>query len=92
MPRKTDAPLGTLDLEKGLRSGSIGEVLQVIVVAAFVLLLANGAGLALWTQALPSGSATAAMSDLAAEWHQYTRVLGPARVYDAVKTEVRKGW
>jgi hypothetical protein len=54
MPLPPDEPLGTRDLEKGMRPSAASTFRTIALNAVILLLLFNSGGLVQWAQRLPS--------------------------------------
>lgn len=85
MAETTEDGIGTKDLEKGLRASPTATFRTVAAIALMLLLLFNSAGLARWTQRLPSNPATAWLSERASDWHRLMLRLGPAAEFERLK-------
>ena len=68
MPAPNHEPLGTRDLEKGMRPSSASTFRTIALNALVLLLLFNSSGLVQWTQRLPSNPMTAWLAERAGDW------------------------
>ena len=84
MPLPVDEPLGTRDLEKGMRPSRASTFRTIALVAVILLLVFNSAGLVQWTQRLPSNAVNAWLAERAADWDRVMHVP-PADVFESIK-------
>ena len=84
MPLPPDEPLGTRDLEKGMRPSPASTFRTIAVNAVILLLLFNSAGLVQWAQRLPSTPVNAWLAERAADWDRMMHVP-PADVLESLK-------
>ena len=83
-------PLGTQDLEAGLRPSNAREFALIAAIVVVMLLVFNSEGLAAWTQRLPSSETTAWLSERASEWHERMERLGTAQLMERLKLVLRQ--
>jgi hypothetical protein len=84
MPVPIDEPLGTRDLEKGMRPSPASTFRTITMNALILLLLFNSAGLVQWAQKLPSNAVNAWLSERAADWDRIMHVP-PADMFESIK-------
>lgn len=89
MQKPSSPPIGTQELERGLRAGRAGDALKIGVAAVALLLIFNSGGLARWTQALPSSTTNAWIAERANDWHRLMVRLGPGAVFEEVRERYR---
>ena len=85
MQKPSEQPLGSQELEKGMKPGRARDVLVIGLIAAAMLLVFNAGGLAKWTQSLPSNAAYARLAEIASDWDQAMRRSGPAEWFEALR-------
>lgn len=83
-------PLGTQDLEAGLRPSKAREFALVAAIVVVMLLVFNSGGLVAWTQRLPSSETTAWISERASEWHERMQRIGAAQLMERLKLALRE--
>jgi len=88
MAQLNDEPLGTLDLEKGLRPSPASTFRTIALNAVMLLLLFNSTGLVQWVQRLPSNPANAWLAERAADWDRLMHV-SPAEIFESVRKHLR---
>jgi len=88
MPAPDYEPLGTHDLEKGMRPSTASTFRTIALNALMLLLLFNSSGLMQWTQRLPSNAVTAWLADRAGDWDRLMHV-SPADAYATVRKFLR---
>jgi len=84
MPEPVNEPLGTLDLERGMRPSPASTFRTIALNAVLLLLLFNSEGLVQWTQRLPSSPASAWIAERAADWNRMMHV-SPAEMFESVR-------
>jgi hypothetical protein len=77
-------PLGTHDLEKGMRPSRASDFRTIALNAVMLLLLFNSDGLVQWAQRLPSNKVNAWLAELAADWNGMMH-LSPAEIFGRTK-------
>ena len=75
MPAPTDKPLGTRDLEKGMRPSRASDFRTIALNAVILLLLFNSEGLVQWAQRLPSSNVNVWLAGIAADWNELMQNL-----------------
>ena len=88
MAQLNDEPLGTLDLEKGLRPSPASTFRTIALNAVVLLLLFNSTGLVQWVQRLPSNPVNAWLAERAADWDRMMHV-SPAELFESVRKHLR---
>ncbi len=85
----TEPPLGSDDLEKGMRPGRASDAAVIGLIAVVLLLVFNSGGLVKWTEALPSHASSIWLSKQAGWWHRRMTRLGPSLAFETLRTRVR---
>jgi len=88
--QKPVQPLGTKDLEAGLRPTKASDFALIAGIAVAMLLVFNSQGLMTWTQRLPSSATTAWLAERAYEWHGCMERLGTAQLMERLKLVFRQ--
>jgi hypothetical protein len=78
-----------LDPTLGATPEPVRRAAPVLAVGLVVIALFNAQGLAKWAEALPEGRLAGPLIAATARWHDATRVLGTAAVFDAVRRAFR---
>lgn len=86
MSSRNDPETGTEDLERGMQAGRAVHVSVIALIAGSMLLAANSGGLAKWTQTLPSTPVNIWLAERAGDWHALMLRLGPAAIYERLKS------
>jgi hypothetical protein len=89
MPDEKDLPVGTEELETGMRAGYAREFAVIFLIVSLILLTCNSGGLARWTETLPSSAASAWVAEQAARWHQLMLEVGPARMFEDLRKRLK---
>lgn len=87
IPARSDP--GTVELEKGMRSGKASHVAAIAAIVFALLATFNAGGLARWTQALPSSETNLWVAERAFEWQETMTRLGPARWFETLRARLR---
>lgn len=78
-----------LDLTHGMHTDTAWRAWAIMLIGVALVALFNAQGLVKWTQTLPGGPATDRMLDWAFVWQDWTKGLGLADVFDAVREAFR---
>ncbi len=85
MQQPTEQKWGALELERGMTPGRTRDALKIGLIAVAMLVVFNSAGLAKWTQSLPSNSVCAWLAETASDWDQAMRHWGPAGLFEQLR-------
>jgi hypothetical protein len=83
-------PLGTEDLEAGMRPSKAFDVVTIATILVVVLMLVNPRALVEWTRQPQPGPLIAALERPAVAWHGWMTALGPAAWFDDLRQRVQK--
>ena len=83
-------PLGTEDLEAGMRPTRARDFAVVAIIAVAMLLVFNSRSLVDWTRQPQPGPGIAALESPAVAWHDWMVRLGPAAGFEKLRQMVQR--
>jgi hypothetical protein len=83
-------PLGTEDLEAGMRPTQARDFAVIAVIAVIMLLVLNSRSLVDWTRQPQPGPGIAALEGPAVIWHNWMERLGPATGFEKLRKVVQR--
>jgi hypothetical protein len=83
-------PLGTDDLEAGMRPTSARGFAVIAIIAVAMLLVFNSRSLVDWTRQPQPGPGIAAFEKPVVAWHDWMVRLGPAAWFERVREVVQR--
>ena len=90
MQKEVVEPLGTEDLEKGLRPSPAREFAVIAAIAVSIMLVFNSGGLVRWTQRLPSSETSLWIATRAFEWDELMQRAGTAQFMESLRAFCRR--
>jgi hypothetical protein len=88
--QKEVQPLGTEDLEAGLRPSHAREFAVIAAIAVSIMLVFNSGGLVRWTQRLPSSETSLWIATRAFEWNELMERAGTAQLMESLRAFCRR--
>jgi hypothetical protein len=88
--QKEVEPLGTQDLEAGLRPSRAREFAVIAAIAVSIMFVFNSGGLVRWTQRLPSSETSLWIATRAYEWHELMQRIGTAQPMESLRAFCRR--
>ena len=82
-------PLGTEDLEAGMRPTRARDFALIAVIAVAMLAVFNSRSLVDWTRQPQPGPGIAALETPAVAWHDLMERLGPAAAFEKLRQVVQ---
>lgn len=88
--QKPVEPLGTEDLEAGMRPTHARDFALVAAIACAMLLVLNSEGLVRWTQRLPSSQMSLWVAERAYQWNELMRAVGATQPMERLRLALRR--
>jgi hypothetical protein len=85
-----EQPLGTEDLEAGMRPTRASDFAVIAVIAVAMLAVFNARSLVDWTRQPQPGPVIAALEGPAVAWHDLMVRLGPAAAFERLRQAVQR--